>query len=336
MLPDTSSITISLIGCGVLSNSVIGCGLPLSRTSNRSCGRSSRAGRSVGDGDEHANDFTGGPESRLLRCGQAGCGKEHRGSGERSNRIHSDDPNLQAGTASMIAVSSASCASSGASSGSRSAKGDRELLARIGLRSRGRRRTHTMQDRTRSTGRIDSINTSRGGVPKEPVFEAMITQAGLDGDRQRDLRFHGGPDRAVVLFSLDVIRDLQREGHAIAPGTTGENLTISGLRLARRRSWHRDRRRRRAPRRHEVRHAVPQDRAVVRARRVHAHLAPRASGLEPSRRTRHPGRTRLRPRYGGTDRHCIARLIGRPATPSSQPPIPNPQSPIPVLRETPP
>jgi MOSC domain-containing protein YiiM len=78
-------------------------------------------------------------------------------------------------------------------------------------------------------GRVESINTSRGGVPKEPVFEALITAEGLDGDRQRDRRFHGGPDRAVVLFSLEVIRDLQREGHAIAPGTAGENLTVSGL-----------------------------------------------------------------------------------------------------------
>src|SRR4051794_41401364 len=61
------------------------------------------------------------------------------------------------------------------------------------------------------------------------MFEALITESGIDGDRQRDLRFHGGPDRAVVLFSLDVIRDLQREGHTIAPGTAGENLTVSGL-----------------------------------------------------------------------------------------------------------
>ena len=80
-----------------------------------------------------------------------------------------------------------------------------------------------------SAGRIESINTSRGGVPKQPVFEALVTPDGVDGDRQRDRRFHGGPDRAVVLFSLDVIRALQREGHLIAPGTTGENLTISGL-----------------------------------------------------------------------------------------------------------
>jgi MOSC domain-containing protein YiiM len=80
-----------------------------------------------------------------------------------------------------------------------------------------------------SAGRLESINASRGGVPKHSMFEALITGAGIDGDRQRDRRFHGGPDRAIVLFSLDVIRALQREGHTIAAGATGENLTLSGL-----------------------------------------------------------------------------------------------------------
>jgi MOSC domain-containing protein YiiM len=80
-----------------------------------------------------------------------------------------------------------------------------------------------------TTGRLESINRSRGGVPKTSMFEALVTEHGLDGDRQRDLRYHGGPDRAVVLFSLDVIRALQREGHPIAAGTTGENLTVSGI-----------------------------------------------------------------------------------------------------------
>ena len=79
------------------------------------------------------------------------------------------------------------------------------------------------------SGRVESINASRGGVPKLPLFEGLITESGLDGDRQRDPRFHGGPDRAIVLFSLDVIRALQREGHPIGAGTTGENLTVSGI-----------------------------------------------------------------------------------------------------------
>ncbi len=81
----------------------------------------------------------------------------------------------------------------------------------------------------RVSGRIEFINASCGGVPKRSMFEGLITEAGLDGDRQRDLRYHGGPDRAIVLFSLDVIHALQQEGHPIAAGTTGENLTVSGM-----------------------------------------------------------------------------------------------------------
>jgi MOSC domain-containing protein YiiM len=78
-------------------------------------------------------------------------------------------------------------------------------------------------------GRLDSINVSRGGVPKHPTPEATITTDGVEGDRQRDLRYHGGPDRAVTLFSTERIAAMQAEGHPIAPGTTGENLTLSGI-----------------------------------------------------------------------------------------------------------
>jgi MOSC domain-containing protein YiiM len=76
---------------------------------------------------------------------------------------------------------------------------------------------------------IVSINTSRGGVPKTSVFEAFIAEDGLTGDAHNNTETHGGPDRAVVLFSLEVIRALQQEGHPIEAGTTGENLTVSGL-----------------------------------------------------------------------------------------------------------
>ncbi|HTV54721.1 MAG TPA: MOSC domain-containing protein [Terriglobia bacterium] len=78
-------------------------------------------------------------------------------------------------------------------------------------------------------GRLTSINRSDGGVPKKPVAEVLITESGLTGDRQRDLRYHGGPDRAVLLYSMELIRALQKEGHSIDAGATGENLTVSGL-----------------------------------------------------------------------------------------------------------
>lgn len=79
-------------------------------------------------------------------------------------------------------------------------------------------------------GRVVQININpNGGVPKHPVPTAEITIDGVRGDRQRDREHHGGPRRAVSLYSAERIAALQAEGHPIAPGTTGENLTISGL-----------------------------------------------------------------------------------------------------------
>jgi MOSC domain-containing protein YiiM len=81
-----------------------------------------------------------------------------------------------------------------------------------------------------TTARVVQINVNpEGGAPKHRVPQAEITMQGVVGDKQRDRRFHGGPDRAVVLFSYERIQQLQAEGHPIAPGSTGENLTISGL-----------------------------------------------------------------------------------------------------------
>jgi MOSC domain-containing protein YiiM len=76
---------------------------------------------------------------------------------------------------------------------------------------------------------IASLNRSKGGVPKLPVERALATAFGLEGDKQKDRRFHGGPARALSLYSLDLIEQLQGEGHPIVPGAVGENVTISGL-----------------------------------------------------------------------------------------------------------
>jgi len=80
-----------------------------------------------------------------------------------------------------------------------------------------------------SAARVVSINRSNGGVPKLATREAFVSVNGVDGDRQRDLHHHGGPDRAVCLFSMDLIEALRAEGHPIGPGTTGDNVTIAGL-----------------------------------------------------------------------------------------------------------
>ena len=79
-------------------------------------------------------------------------------------------------------------------------------------------------------GRIFQLNSShKGGVPKMAVREAYLTPTGLEMDVQADRRYHGGPERALCLYSLERILQLQSEGHPIFPGSTGENVTVVGL-----------------------------------------------------------------------------------------------------------
>jgi len=88
----------------------------------------------------------------------------------------------------------------------------------------------TTNERVLGRGRLESIQVSDGGVPKREVRGPVeVTRNGLIGDRQRDLRFHGGPDRAVCVLAREIIDELRGQGHPIAAGTTGENLTLSGF-----------------------------------------------------------------------------------------------------------
>lgn len=80
-----------------------------------------------------------------------------------------------------------------------------------------------------SEGYIFQLNRSAGGVPKVAATEATLTETGLLGDRQAKRFIHGGPQRALCLYALQLIEQLQREGHPIFPGSIGENVTIAGL-----------------------------------------------------------------------------------------------------------
>jgi MOSC domain-containing protein YiiM len=78
--------------------------------------------------------------------------------------------------------------------------------------------------------RIHQINVNpEGGVPKHRVAATRLLKGGVEGDKQRDLRYHGGPRRAVCLYSLERLNALAEEGHATHPGSLGENLTVEGL-----------------------------------------------------------------------------------------------------------
>ena len=81
----------------------------------------------------------------------------------------------------------------------------------------------------RLIGSVAAINISTGGVPKRRVSGAEVSRSGLEKDAQDDKMHHGGPERAVCLYSLERIRSLQTEGHPIDVGTAGENVTIEGI-----------------------------------------------------------------------------------------------------------
>jgi MOSC domain-containing protein YiiM/GNAT superfamily N-acetyltransferase len=79
------------------------------------------------------------------------------------------------------------------------------------------------------SGRVLQVNVSSGGVPKLPVAQAWVGTLGLAGDAHADRTTHGGPHRAVCLFAIEAIERLQLEGHPVAPGGVGENLTTTGI-----------------------------------------------------------------------------------------------------------
>ena len=79
------------------------------------------------------------------------------------------------------------------------------------------------------TGRIVQINTSRGGIPKRPVGEAVITPLGLEGDSWAHPSIHGGARQAVLLITAETIEELVARGYPVYPGALGENLTTRGL-----------------------------------------------------------------------------------------------------------
>ena len=72
------------------------------------------------------------------------------------------------------------------------------------------------------------------GIDKRPVPERVqVGELGLRGDHILSKKHHGGPDQAVYLYSKeDYDAFAERLGEVPAPGSFGENLTISGLESA--------------------------------------------------------------------------------------------------------
>ncbi len=69
------------------------------------------------------------------------------------------------------------------------------------------------------------------GFRKRPVAGSVaLRRTNLEGDRQADLQFHGGRDKAVYLYPARHYRWWEQQlGRALSFGAFGENLTVDGL-----------------------------------------------------------------------------------------------------------
>ena len=70
------------------------------------------------------------------------------------------------------------------------------------------------------------------GIYKEPVAgRVLLRRLNFEGDRQADLRVHGGPDKAVYAYPSEFYELWSRERPELdfGPGRFGETLTTEGL-----------------------------------------------------------------------------------------------------------
>jgi MOSC domain-containing protein YiiM len=79
---------------------------------------------------------------------------------------------------------------------------------------------------------LDDGRPVETGIFKKPVSGTVrVRLLNLDGDRQADLRVHGGPNKAVYAYTRENIeywrKRLSRDD--LGPGTFGENLTVEHL-----------------------------------------------------------------------------------------------------------
>ena len=79
------------------------------------------------------------------------------------------------------------------------------------------------------TATLAQLNVSSGGMPKLPVPSARVTRFGVEGDAQRNRKYHGGPNRAVCIFSEELYEWLREKGIDLKFGAVGENFTTRGI-----------------------------------------------------------------------------------------------------------
>jgi MOSC domain-containing protein YiiM len=76
---------------------------------------------------------------------------------------------------------------------------------------------------------ILQVNVSLGGLPKRAIVGGFIGALGVEGDRHGKAELHGGPRKAVLIASAEMIDELAARGFPVFYGALGENLTMRGL-----------------------------------------------------------------------------------------------------------
>jgi len=81
------------------------------------------------------------------------------------------------------------------------------------------------------TGKLVQLSISNGGMPKLPVAGARVTREGVSGDCHKNRKYHGGEDRAICIFSIELYDRLRTHKIDLTPGAVGENFTTAGIDL---------------------------------------------------------------------------------------------------------
>src|SRR5688500_2244827 len=72
---------------------------------------------------------------------------------------------------------------------------------------------------------LAQLNISGGGMPKKPIPSARVSADGVAGDWQKNRKYHGGPNRAICIYSEELYADLREMGVKVSNGDVGENFT---------------------------------------------------------------------------------------------------------------
>ncbi|MGE5610854.1 MAG: MOSC domain-containing protein [Bacillota bacterium] len=83
----------------------------------------------------------------------------------------------------------------------------------------------------RMRGVLTQISISGGGMPKLAIPEGRVTDEGIVGDWQLNRKYHGGPNRAICLYSEELYEWLRGQGIELTAGQLGENFTTRGIDL---------------------------------------------------------------------------------------------------------